>query len=867
LLTLLLLSAIAAAQQNTAPATPVSDAIAKSRENLRGTEAAHPGNTTELAGALHDLVGTQLEAGNADTETLMLVQRELTVAEATDGARSKAYVNALGDSSETYVALSRAAEARPLAERAMEIAAKEFPESEEGINAADELAYVCLALADYPCALRADETAVAAERKPGPDHDWDLAVTLSNMSDLKKRMGDEAGTGAAIEEAVAAAMRSRPNDPAVAVMENNLATHFIRSQNFPDAIIHLNRALDIARQAYGPDSSRVLSITGNLASLYSRSGQFPLAWKAYEAALGPQNATVDAIANQHGDFAISLAAGGDLPRAIDEGLLASRMGRESFVLQARTLPERQALAYDQARPRGLDTALSILARHPDVPISPMYLEMVRSRALVADEMARRQRNLNTRNDPAVGQLLDDLSAARSDLLTIEQSAPRKSSNRQAIADATARMEAIERALAERSADARNDERANAVTIEDLRNNLPPHSVLISYVAFLRRSVEKVDPLRSQTPSYLVFVLHPDTGRIQVHDLGDAKSIEELVYAMRASVDTEAHAGGLNATRNERAYREAGGVLRARVWDPLRADLGDARLAVVVPDGVLNLVPFSSLPEGNGYLVEHGPVIHTLSSERDLIHSTAEEKKSGLLAIGNPAFDAAGSVQMASLLRDTPVSCEEFRKLDFHPLPGASDEVKDIGATWRRWNSGESLALVTGTDATRARFLDEAPRSRILHVATHAFLLDRSCGDGNPLLHSGLVFAGANQSRQASILTAQQIASLDLSGVDWAVLSACNTGNGELRDGEGVLGLERAFHIAGVRSVVMTLWPVDDHVTGSFVHELYIARFGRHASSADAVWYSARKLLVDRRTAGLSTHPWYWAGFVGSGGWE
>ena len=194
-------------------------------------------------------------------------------------------------------------------------------------------------------------------------------------------------------------------------------------------------------------------------------------------------------------------------------------------------------------------------------------------------------------------------------------------------------------------------------------------------------------------------------------------------------------------------------------------------------------------------------------------------------------------------------------------------MNDIDSEWRRWNHDEPAALLTGSEATRAHFLEEAPHKRVLHVATHAFLLDRSCGGGNPLLHSGLVFAGANQSKGASILTAQQIASLDLSGVDWAVLSACNTGNGELRDGEGVLGLERAFHVAGARSIVMTLWPVDDRVTGRFMHELYLERFGRHATTADAVWNSARKLLLERRAAGTSTHPWYWAGFVGAGSWE
>ena len=101
-------------------------------------------------------------------------------------------------------------------------------------------------------------------------------------------------------------------------------------------------------------------------------------------------------------------------------------------------------------------------------------------------------------------------------------------------------------------------------------------------------------------------------------------------------------------------------------------------------------------------------------------------------------------------------------------------------------------MLTGDDATLAKFLEASGHSRVLHVATHAFLLDKSCGNGNPLLHSGLVFAGGYHGAPQSILTAQQIASLDLGGVDWAVLSACNTGNGELRDGEGVLGFSAPF---------------------------------------------------------------------------
>jgi CHAT domain-containing protein len=856
-----------AQQADAARAKP--DTVAEARERLAKAEAAHPGNTVEVAEALDDLVDIELEDDEATEETLTLARRELAVAEAAAGVHSKTYVNALSNAAQAYVAMSRASDGRPLAERAFEIAQKEFPDSEEGIDSADELAYACMALGDYACAQHADETAMATERKLGKGFEWDLAVTLSNYSDLKRRMLDEPGSGAAIEEALAVGMRARPNDPHIGVFENNVAARYMRIQDFPKAIEHLNRSIDIFTRAYGSESAYVFDAMTNLASVYSRTGQFALAWKTYETSFRNKNQTVDSLANEHADFARSLAAGGNLSRAIEEGLLSARMSRESFVLQARTLPERQALAYDRIRPRAVDTAFSVLLRHPELPVADVYQEMVRSRALVADEMARRQKNLNANNDPEVARMLKELNQARADLLAVEQSEPGKNGNDEAIREATSRMEKIERALAVRSSAIRNDERVTAVRLEDLRRNLPAHSVLVSYVAFTRRAVQAVDPARKSIPSYLAFVIRPDSERIRIFDLGDAKTIEDLVKQVRASADAEAHAGGLGSIRNERTYRVAGEALRKRVWDPVRAQAAGAKLALVVPDGVLNLVPFAGLPDGKGYLVEHGPVIHVLSSERDLVPSASDTKKAGLLAIGSPRFDLASVAlpSSSSTLRDAEAPCDKFNEIEFHPLPGTSGEIDDIDATWRRWNQREPAELATGADATRARFLEDAPRSRVLHVATHAFLLDKSCGNGNPLLHSGLVFAGANQQREASILTAQQIASLDLSGVDWAVLSACNTGNGELRDGEGVLGLERAFRVAGARSVIMTLWPVDDEVSRRFMHELYAERLERHATTADAVWNASRKLLEERRAAGKSTHPWYWTGFVGSGGWQ
>jgi CHAT domain-containing protein len=694
-----------------------------------------------------------------------------------------------------------------------------------------------------------------------------LMAGLHNMASMLSRTGDVAGAIEAEEEALAIAYHLDPTDNHIGVLENNLGSYYLKAQDFSKATDHISRAVAMLSKLYGAESQRLMQIDSNLAGLYTRTGQFPLAWKTYEYSLTNKYGQMDTQAANRAMFAVSLAQGGNPPRAIEEGLTSGRMSRELFVLTARTLPERQALAYNLTRPHGLDTAISVALKHPELPVADIYQEVVRSRALVADEMARRQKNLNTDNDPETAQLLKDLDQARANLLAAETGKTQKTATSDPVSAGNARMEAIERSLAERSAALRADERIDQVTVEDVRHNLPEHSVLISYMLYQQHAVDKLDPANAETPSYIAFVLHPKSDRIRIFNLGDAAILDDLVRKARAAANDEARSGGLSSRLNERRYREAALSVRQRIWDPLRTETRDAQLVLVVADGDLNLIPFAGFPEGKGYLVEHGPVVHMLSSERDLVPADPGSKKHGLMAIGSPTFQLAENQVPASTVRGGTPGCDEFSNLEFQPLPGSAQEVSDIVSTWRKWNAAEPSQLVTGDAATVPRFLLAAENTRVLHVATHAFLLDKSCGNGNPLLHSGLVFAGGNRGAAESIITAQQIASLDLRGMDWAVLSACNTGNGELHDGEGVLGLQRAFRVAGARSVVMTLWPVDDGAAQRFMHELYAERLGGNASSADAVWHSARKMLLDRRAAGNSTHPWYWAGFVGSGGWE
>jgi CHAT domain-containing protein len=134
-------------------------------------------------------------------------------------------------------------------------------------------------------------------------------------------------------------------------------------------------------------------------------------------------------------------------------------------------------------------------------------------------------------------------------------------------------------------------------------------------------------------------------------------------------------------------------------------------------------------------------------------------------------------------------------------------------------------------------------------------------------------AGANQRAHAGpdeedgVLTAEEIATLDLSGVEWAVLSACDTGVGEVRAGEGVLGLRRAFQLAGARTLIMSLWSVEDESAREWMRALYEGRLTDGLSTADAVRHASLAVLNARRQRGETTHPFYWAAFVAAGDWN
>jgi CHAT domain-containing protein len=354
-------------------------------------------------------------------------------------------------------------------------------------------------------------------------------------------------------------------------------------------------------------------------------------------------------------------------------------------------------------------------------------------------------------------------------------------------------------------------------------------------------------------------------------------------------------------------------LRRMIWDPVSSRFTGARRAFVVPDGALSLVPLAALPAGPGrYLIDDGPLVHVLTAERDLIADAWAGTSKGLLAIGGPTFSARLPGSLVASARQAPSVREGHRgaslyecgypSMRFEPLPGSRAEAEQTRALWTGLHPSdrESAELLVGDSATEQAFKRLSAGYRVLHIATHGFFLGAGCEPvlsgtravgglvnapatgtrprarttlENPLLLSGLALAGANRRSNATsddedgILTAEEVASLNLRGVEWAVLSACDTGLGTITAGEGVIGLRRAFQIAGAKTVMMSLWPVGDRTAGQWTELLYRARVTDGLDSAASAWQATRQLLDRRRANRQSTNPFYWAGFVAAGDWR
>jgi len=802
------------------------------------------------------------------------LEHALSISQSKLGPENTATATVLGNLGITLQEGGDFTGARDAYERALAIQEKRLgPDHQLVATLLNSLGLVLSDIGDYKEARKRIERSLAIyEKTVGPEYPKTIEV-LDNLGELLAKSGDKAGARAAFERAWQTCQKTfGENNPHTAWALSNLAHLDLEMGDLSDAQPRFEGALRAQEATLGPDHPRVADTLSGLAAVAAKKGDYAEALRLHAraaeiwtSAYGPAYPPLAAALAGEAD---ALAHQGRPEDALRVAIESASVRRESVLLTTRSIGEREALLYAGKDREGLNVALRLAPRASPESRRDVWDALMQERALVLDEMGQRHHAIRELANPEVSTLAEQVAAARDVLAkTVMRgpgdSAPAYTARVQTLRD---QLEFAERTLAETSAGFRRDLQARRAGFADALAALPARSALIGYV-------------RSEG-SYLAFAIRSGEKTPSAVLLGRADRIDGQIAAWRKQIDRERDSLGRDAKQNEANYRLAGAALRRSLWDPLAPYLAGAQQVYIVPDGALQLINLAALPTGpSGYLVESGPVLHLLSAERDLAAPPVPSRTGELLAVGNPAFSATHSpapalVSNRSLFRGDRSGCPDFAQLDFPDLPGSALEAQAIVRIWRA--QGMEATSLIGAHATESALKELVEGKRVIHLATHGFFLPESCGGAaalmeNPLLRSGLALAGANRRASAGpneddgILTAEEVASLNLEGVDWVVLSGCDTGLGEIQAGEGVLGLRRAFRIAGAQTLITSLWAVGDDDARDWMTSLYRARFVDNQSTAAAVRRTSLGQLRARRAAGKSTHPFYWAGFIAVGG--
>jgi CHAT domain-containing protein len=322
-----------------------------------------------------------------------------------------------------------------------------------------------------------------------------------------------------------------------------------------------------------------------------------------------------------------------------------------------------------------------------------------------------------------------------------------------------------------------------------------------------------------------------------------------------------------------------------VWKPLEKYVNSSSTIYFSPDGLLHKIPFAALPNKDNKLICEVYDIQQMGNTADVSINTKQPNLNDVLLIGGVKYEY--KIDSSKKKKEFTTSVLESEELlgkkenrsisrnGFEYLEGTELEINKIDSLL-----GTSKQL-SGYEATETAFKKLSGNSpSVLHIATHGFffkkpkekpkqneLLEQKNSyklHENPLLRSGLLFANANYAWQNGnnpyeeddgILTALEISNLDLKNTDIVILSACETGLGDIEGSEGVYGLQRAFKMAGVKTIIMSLWPVPDAETAEFMN-LFYTKWKSYNNAKKAFKETQQQMMTKYRD-----EPQKWAAFV------
>ena len=904
------------------------------QRGLAIAEKVSDGKSKEVGALLNNLAVLYREKGD-DARAKALYERALAIAENNYPPDDPTIATTLNNLGVVYGVTGDYVRAEQLLQRALASREKtlgaEDPDVAQTLN---NLAVLYEKRGDYDRAKSLYKRALAIREKVfGAAHPI-VAQNLGNLGELYVQIGYDDLAESLLQRALAIYEKALPDHPELALVLNNLALIAEGKGDYDRSESLYQRALAIGEKVSGPEQIYVAQALGNLGRLYIEKGDYARAEQFLQRALMIREKTLDGgpsvVATVLENLAWLYEAKGDFERAVVYKKRSSEMEEITLSLILSTGSQQQKQLYMNTLfgETAATVSLHVKAMPHNADAARLALTTIlqrKGRAL--DAMAEQIGSLRLRANTEDQKLFDQLTATRTRLATLQLSNTGKLAP-EAQETETERLEAelekLEGDISRRSAGFRAA--VQPITLDAVHQAIPSDAALVEVFVYYPHNVKGKPGEKFGQPRYVAYVLLRNDAMPHFVELGDVESIDELGEKLRDALHDP----------RRKDYKSIARQLDERVMRPIRTLLGSKRSVFLAPDGALNLIPFAALVDESGkYLIENYS-INYLTSGRDLLRlQITGESREAPMVFANPLYDLSPSSNRTPVRQKAPPSgpvyivgnlsnqtpgrqqsryttnqlSRDFDRSTFKSLPGTAAEASDLARLF------PTATLWTQAQATESA-LKTARGPRFLHIASHGYFLEdlslrtvfKNPGRGgiaitptegdllstistteNPLLRSGLILTGVKQQSSGpgedGVLTALEIAGLDLWGTKLVVLSACETGLGDVKNGEGVYGLRRALVLAGSETQVMSLWKVSDAGT----HDLMMAYYtrlqageGRTEALRQVQLAMLRGQIVSpaagsgkRQTGDTDEnsaakdyrHPYYWAAFIPSGNWH
>jgi len=812
---------------------------------------------------------------------------------------------------ELYRETSRYTEAELLFKHALKVGEKalgpEHPDVGKSLNNLallyDDTGRYAEAEPLYKRALKIHEKAL------GPEHP-DVGKSLNNLGVFFTKTGRYAEAEPLFNRSLEIREKALgPKHSDVAESLNNLAELYRNTSRYPEAEPLYKRALKIYEKAFGPEHPNVAPLLNNLALVYQNKGRyaeaellFKRALKISEKSFGPEHPNV-------AKWLLNLAVLNVNTRKYDIAHGYFMRCLEAQILHRKRvltgLSERHQLAFVQTQQVQTHAMLSHILkymREDNRAVQDAMNNWLKWKGVVLETQSRYVAMVMQSQDPEIQASWKRLQEVRQYIARMIMAGPDKMKLTPATYQVRLRelaneAEELEALLSQKSAPFALEQRMGQMDVGRLARLVGTSGV---YIDFAKVSMYDFLKDRSTEEHYGVFVLVPEqAGKYNLHliDLGKAEEIDKMIQMWRKHN---------NAGDTEKMLR-SGQELYGRIFKPIERWLKGRKRLVVCLDGELHLLPMEALAAGidkrgkETYVMDKWEVVYVPAGRDILRWGEPGTGSRAVVVMADPDYDLGldkrtkviTQLKLPSAAQgERPIMrggiSDDLQKIRFERLEGTQKEGRQVKRALSR--EGYDVKLCMGEQAIE-EVLQSLSGPRLVHLATHGFFLAQEepdlreqiqgksraslLGQGkdwsdmagvvgeHPLLRSGVVLAGANSSiakgRDEGILHGTKVQGLRLWGTDLVVLSACETGLGIVRAGEGVFGLQRSFILAGARTLIASLWKVDDDATALFMSEFYKAWTG--GTNKSEALAKARRAVRNHPGHPEWSDPFYWAAFI------